>query len=56
MLIDAFHAALEDRIIAFNRVGGDLNANVLFLAVALLLYESKPQEPERRDQSAGQIN
>ena len=33
MLVDAFHAALEDRIVAFNRVGGDLAANVFLGAV-----------------------
>jgi hypothetical protein len=33
MLIDALHASLEDRIVAFNRVGGDIAANVLIGAV-----------------------
>jgi hypothetical protein len=37
VLIDALHAALEDRIVAFNRVGRNqpfaLTANVFFLAV-----------------------
>lgn len=33
MLIDAFHATLEDRIEAFNGIGGDIAANVLVLRV-----------------------
>src|SRR3954470_12574807 len=33
MLVDAFHAALEDREIAFDRVGADVAANMFFLAV-----------------------
>jgi hypothetical protein len=33
MLVHAFHAALEDRIEAFNRIGADLAANVFLLAV-----------------------
>src|SRR5712671_4761230 len=33
MLIDALHATLEDRIIAFNGVGVGATANVFFLAV-----------------------
>jgi hypothetical protein len=33
MLVDAFHAALEDRIIAFNGVGVNLAANVFFTAI-----------------------
>jgi hypothetical protein len=34
MLIDAFHAAFKDRIVAFNGVGGDVTANVLFNGVS----------------------
>ena len=33
MLIDALHAALEDRIVAFDSVGGRVAANVLVLGV-----------------------
>src|SRR6266446_2800006 len=33
MLVDAFHAALEDRIEAFNRIGVDVAANVFLLTV-----------------------
>jgi hypothetical protein len=33
MLIDALHAALEDRIVTLNRVRGDVTTNILFSAV-----------------------
>src|SRR5882724_10984717 len=33
MLVHAFHAALEDRIVAFNRVGGDGGRDDLGLAI-----------------------
>jgi hypothetical protein len=33
MLIDTVHAAFKDRIVAFNRVGRDLTANILVAAM-----------------------
>lgn len=33
MLVDAFHAPLENRVVALDRVRGDMPANVFFRGV-----------------------